>query len=178
MLLSFIVFVLYLSCEKKENKQKDAGFGPLKSKCIGIVGIRYWKFVQVYSGLCPAYSEQWFLIVWHWPSSCEFNLSDVRQILFSTKKWWCCCFDWQTRIFHIQWNDKEEEKWYHRSETNFFSSCSVKVNKQQSSPLSLSLFLSLSFSLYRRRMTLNDSHRDWSNLEWCLYATTSNLCAI
>ena len=29
MLLSFIVkFVLYLSCEKNENKQKDAGFGP------------------------------------------------------------------------------------------------------------------------------------------------------
>ena len=27
-LLSFIVFVLYLSCEKYENKQKEAGFGP------------------------------------------------------------------------------------------------------------------------------------------------------
>ena len=27
-LLSFIVFVLYLSCEKNENKQKEAGFGP------------------------------------------------------------------------------------------------------------------------------------------------------
>ena len=24
---SFIVFVLYLSCEKNENKQKEAGFG-------------------------------------------------------------------------------------------------------------------------------------------------------
>ena len=30
MLLSFIVFVLYLSCEKNENKQKEAGFGPFK----------------------------------------------------------------------------------------------------------------------------------------------------
>ena len=29
---SFIVFVLYLSCEKNENKQKEAGFGPLKKK--------------------------------------------------------------------------------------------------------------------------------------------------
>ena len=29
MLLSFIVkFVLYMSCEKNENKQKEAGFGP------------------------------------------------------------------------------------------------------------------------------------------------------
>ena len=28
MLLSFIAFVLYLSCEKNENKQKEAGFGP------------------------------------------------------------------------------------------------------------------------------------------------------
>ena len=28
MLLSFIVFVLYLSCEKNKNKQKEAGFGP------------------------------------------------------------------------------------------------------------------------------------------------------
>ena len=27
MLLSFIVFVLYLSCEKNENKQKEAEFG-------------------------------------------------------------------------------------------------------------------------------------------------------
>ena len=27
----FKVFVLYLSCEKNENKQKEAGFGPLKS---------------------------------------------------------------------------------------------------------------------------------------------------
>ena len=26
----FIVFVLYLSCEKNENKQKEAGFGPFK----------------------------------------------------------------------------------------------------------------------------------------------------
>ena len=25
---SFIVFVLYLSCEKNENKQKEVGFGP------------------------------------------------------------------------------------------------------------------------------------------------------
>ena len=25
---SFIVFVLYLSCEKSQNKQKEAGFGP------------------------------------------------------------------------------------------------------------------------------------------------------
>ena len=30
MLLSFKVFVLYLSCEKKENKHKEAGFGPFK----------------------------------------------------------------------------------------------------------------------------------------------------
>ena len=28
MLLSFIVFVVYLSCEKNENKQKEAGYGP------------------------------------------------------------------------------------------------------------------------------------------------------
>ena len=28
---SFIVIVLYLSCEKNENKQKEAGFGPFKS---------------------------------------------------------------------------------------------------------------------------------------------------
>ena len=27
-LFSFIVFVLYLSCEKNKNKQKEAGFGP------------------------------------------------------------------------------------------------------------------------------------------------------
>ena len=32
---SFIVFVLYLSCEKNENKQKEAGFGPfLKNLAI------------------------------------------------------------------------------------------------------------------------------------------------
>ena len=31
LLLSFIVeFVLYLSCEKDENKQKENGFGPFK----------------------------------------------------------------------------------------------------------------------------------------------------
>ena len=30
MLFSFIVSVLYLSCEKNENKQKEAGFGPFK----------------------------------------------------------------------------------------------------------------------------------------------------
>ena len=28
MLLSIVVFVLYLSSEKNENKQKEAGFGP------------------------------------------------------------------------------------------------------------------------------------------------------
>ena len=31
---SFIVFVLYLSCEKDENKQKEAGFGPFKKTSI------------------------------------------------------------------------------------------------------------------------------------------------
>ena len=31
-LLSFIVFVLYLQCEKNENKQKEGEFGPLKNK--------------------------------------------------------------------------------------------------------------------------------------------------
>ena len=29
-LLSFGVFLLYLSCEKNENKQKEDGFGPFK----------------------------------------------------------------------------------------------------------------------------------------------------
>ena len=29
-LLSFVVFVLFLPCEKDENKPKEAGFGPLK----------------------------------------------------------------------------------------------------------------------------------------------------
>ena len=29
-LLSFAVFVLYLPCEKEENKQEEAGFGPFK----------------------------------------------------------------------------------------------------------------------------------------------------
>ena len=28
----FHLFVLYLSCEKNENKQKEAGFGPFKKK--------------------------------------------------------------------------------------------------------------------------------------------------
>ena len=32
MLLSFIVFGLYLSCEKGENKLKEVGFGPLFKK--------------------------------------------------------------------------------------------------------------------------------------------------
>ena len=31
-LLSFIVFVLYLQCEKNENKQKEGEFGPLKKQ--------------------------------------------------------------------------------------------------------------------------------------------------
>ena len=33
-LLSFIVFVLYLSCEKNENKEKEVWFGPFKHKQI------------------------------------------------------------------------------------------------------------------------------------------------
>ena len=32
MLLSFIVFGLYLSCEKGKNKLKEVGFGPLFKK--------------------------------------------------------------------------------------------------------------------------------------------------
>ena len=32
MLFSFLVFVLYLSCEKNENKQKETGFGPCLKK--------------------------------------------------------------------------------------------------------------------------------------------------
>ena len=33
-LFSFIIFVIYLSCEKNENKQKEAGFGPFFLKKI------------------------------------------------------------------------------------------------------------------------------------------------
>ena len=32
MLLSFIVFVIYLSCEKNKNKLKEAGFGSFKKE--------------------------------------------------------------------------------------------------------------------------------------------------
>ena len=32
-IFSFIVLVLYLSCEKNENKQKEAGFDPFFEKC-------------------------------------------------------------------------------------------------------------------------------------------------
>ena len=41
-LLSFIVFVLYLSCEKNENKQNEAEFGPFKKDhycCCGDGGM-------------------------------------------------------------------------------------------------------------------------------------------
>ena len=38
MLLSFMVkFVLYWSCEKNQNKQKEAGFGPFCNKGSTIV---------------------------------------------------------------------------------------------------------------------------------------------
>ena len=38
MLLSFIVkFMMYLSCEKNENKQKEAGFGPFKKQSYSIL---------------------------------------------------------------------------------------------------------------------------------------------
>ena len=30
---TFINFVLYLSCEKNENKQKEGGFGPFQKNC-------------------------------------------------------------------------------------------------------------------------------------------------
>ena len=43
MLLSIIVnLVLYLSCEKNKNKQKEAGFGPLK-KLVGTVQFVFQK---------------------------------------------------------------------------------------------------------------------------------------
>ena len=34
-LFSFIVFVLYMSCEKNENKQIEAGFGPFLERTSG-----------------------------------------------------------------------------------------------------------------------------------------------
>ena len=33
---SFIVFVLHLSCEKNENKQKEAGYGPFLKKIMNV----------------------------------------------------------------------------------------------------------------------------------------------
>ena len=50
MLLSFMVFVLYLSREKYENKQKEAGFGPFKK--INVHRIKpkgTWIFLWQYS---------------------------------------------------------------------------------------------------------------------------------
>ena len=40
MLLLFKVFVLYLSCEKNENRQKEAGFGPFKKKELLMPGFK------------------------------------------------------------------------------------------------------------------------------------------
>ena len=42
MILSFIVFELYLSFEKNENKQKEAGFGPFfkKEDCCEAINIK------------------------------------------------------------------------------------------------------------------------------------------
>ena len=43
MLLLFIVFVLYLSCEKNENKQKEAGIGPfLKKQLVVEAHLKVW----------------------------------------------------------------------------------------------------------------------------------------
>ena len=37
LLLSIVKVVLYLSCEKNENKQKEAGFGPFKKQSYSIL---------------------------------------------------------------------------------------------------------------------------------------------
>ena len=45
MLLLFIVIVLYLSCEKNENKQKEAGFGPFLEKMFQQIKTNLVKYV-------------------------------------------------------------------------------------------------------------------------------------
>ena len=52
-LSSFVVFLLYLSCEKNENKQKEDGFGPFFLKKI-ITLSAYLIFYFHYSHLKPA----------------------------------------------------------------------------------------------------------------------------
>ena len=47
-LLSFIVFVPYLSCEKNENQAKEAGFGPFKKTFLIRNGPAYSVF-QIFS---------------------------------------------------------------------------------------------------------------------------------
>ena len=60
MFLSFIAFVLYLSCEKNENKQEKAGFGPFKKNL--------WQdsrknYVMLFCGLCIISLSNAFLLV-------------------------------------------------------------------------------------------------------------------
>ena len=50
-LFSFIVFVQYLSCEKNENKQKEAGFGPFKK--INVT-IKHWC-IQCRKNFCKCF---------------------------------------------------------------------------------------------------------------------------
>ena len=49
---SFIVFVLYLSCEKNENKQKEAGFGPfLKTNITKVLVYHTYIFMATFHAL-------------------------------------------------------------------------------------------------------------------------------
>ena len=41
----FHLFVLYLSCEKNENKQKEAGFGPFLEKMFQRIKTNLVKYV-------------------------------------------------------------------------------------------------------------------------------------
>ena len=52
-LLSFVVFVLFLPCEKDENKPKEAGFGPLKKEPVIYYFCNIWPFTTMKFCLIP-----------------------------------------------------------------------------------------------------------------------------
>ena len=100
---SFKVFVQYLTCEKNENKQKEAGFGPLKKQAftkISVVSI--WAFPRK-TILKLTQSSLFFLI--------------CKQTAFYRNNWrlrrdlYCWCRRWGRPL---SW------QWYYHSTTVVF----------------------------------------------------------
>ena len=106
-LLSFIVFVLYLPCEKNKNKEKRGRVWPIfKKKCskmrpLHIPSLWCWSFIEIYWSLVSLAHFITFTLLCFFISTQHLNTLYMMMDLVFVLKWVKSVIGWVLFIFHL-----------------------------------------------------------------------------